>query len=156
DVCSSDLRVGRGEPAPRHVGPLSPCGCGGKTRSYLLERHHGPPQVSGGATLLADSSSPSRRSGGQSFSRLASSNPNAIHTIMPMTAKTTGSATTSSHTRSHTSMSLHLDPWLLLPVPLRPGLRVADGGAEGNVLAGAREAASWGAADAQIRRPRGQ
>src|SRR5690606_683097 len=40
--------------------------------------------------------------------------------------------------------------------PLRPGLRVAGGGAVGDVLAGACEAASWGAADTQIRRPRGQ
>src|SRR5690606_5444309 len=102
-------RVGRGEPAPRHVGPLSPCGCGGKTRSYLLERHHGTPQVSGGATLLAGSSSPSRRSGGQSFSRLASSKFKAIHTIIPMTAKTTGSASNSSHTDgiSHEGGRLH-------------------------------------------------
>src|SRR5690606_6254901 len=43
-----------------------------------------------------------------------------------------------------------------LPVPLRPGLRVADGDAVGDVLAGTSQAASWGAADAQIRLARRQ
>src|SRR5690606_36587186 len=61
-----------------------------KNTVTLLERHHGPSPVSGGATLLAGSSSPARRSGGQSFSRLASSKFKAIHAIRPMTATTTG------------------------------------------------------------------
>src|SRR5690606_11329154 len=99
--------------------------------------------------LLADSSSPSRRSGGQSFSRLACSKPNAIHTIMPMTAKTTGI----SITRSNTPMSLPLDQRLRLPVPLRPGLRVSGRRAVGDVLPCPGQAASWGAADAEAGRP---
>src|SRR5690606_19720092 len=45
---------------------------------------------------------------------------------------------------------------LRLPVPLRPGLRVADGGAVGDVLPCPGQAASWGAADAQIRLARWQ
>src|SRR5690606_13869411 len=42
------------------------------------------------------------------------------------------------------------------PVPLRPGLRVADGDAVGDVLAGTSQAASWGAAHAHIRLARRQ
>src|SRR5690606_26197813 len=43
--------------------------------------------------------------------------------------------------------------WLRLPVPLRPRLRVPEGRSIGDVLAWTDETASWGAADANIRRP---
>src|SRR5690606_24618167 len=63
-----------------------------------------------------------------------------------------------SHTcrPQHAGQSIILRSITHLPVPLRPGLRVADGDAVGDVLAGTSQAASWGAADAQIRLARRQ
>src|SRR5690606_14623950 len=49
--------------------------------------------------------------------------------------------------------SLHLDQWLRLPVPLRPRLRIARRRAVGDVLPCPGQAASWGAADAEVGRP---
>src|SRR5690606_36735792 len=111
--------------------------------------HHLPPGTS--LSSPPGSSSSARRSGGQSFSRLNCSNPNAIHTIMPMTA-TTGIKLT----KSHSSMSLYLDQWLRLPVPLCPRLRVACGRPIWDVLPCPSQATPWRAADAQIRLARWQ
>src|SRR5690606_30509945 len=64
-----------------------------------------------------------------------------------------------SHTScrpQHAGQGISLRSITHLPVPLRPGLRVARRRAVGDVLAGACEAASWGAAHAQIQLARWQ